>query len=170
MPGLTLTTRCALRPPERAKADAAAASRAESARAARGAREAAAAAVAEQEDEQRKARLRAAAQPPPSCTLTELDEPGPSPETAPEPSLDEQEAADALGKQQPNAGNGGDAEWGTWTQSLTDCELRVPIPFGTTAKQLDVAIKRQHLKAVIKGQPPIVDGAHDVHCITLRVC
>jgi hypothetical protein len=154
-------------PPVRQKDADAAAARAESVRAEKASREAAAAAAAAAEAEARKARLRAAAEPPapaPSkLTLTELsDEEAAAlapPAVAAEPSVEEQEEADAQGKQAPNAGNGGDAEWGVWTQTLSDAELRVAVPFGTAARDAVVEIKRQHLKVGLKGQPPLLDGA-----------
>ena len=134
------------------------------------AREGAAAAAAAEEEAARKARLRASAAPPeapPKCTITELSEEEAAAEAAAAPSAlpadasaaeDAAEEEEAKGKQKPNAGNGGEAEWGTWVQTLTDAELRVGVPFGTTSKQVEVVIKRQHLKVGLKGQPPLLDG------------
>ncbi len=154
---------------ERAKDAAKAAARAEAARAERTARESEAAAAAAREDEERRARLRAAAAatsapPPGKCMLTELsDEEAAAaaqaaPTSAPPADVDAEEEEAAKGKQRPNAGNGGEAEWGSWTQTLTDAEMRVAVPYGTTAKAVAVEIKKQHIKVGLKGQPPIVDG------------
>jgi hypothetical protein len=46
-----------------------------------------------------------------------------------------------------------------WTQTLADVTVFVPVPAGTTAKQLDVKITATSLRVGLKGQAPIVDGA-----------
>ena len=153
--GHLLTPVCSLlSTPDKAKEAAAAAERAAVSRAERASREAAAAAAAAADDEARRARLRASA-PPPKCTITELpDDASPvATETAP-PAAAEEEDHEALaaGKLRPNAGNGGDADWGTWTQTLGDVEVRVSAPFGTVAKACVVDIKKGHLSVGIK--PP----------------
>jgi len=157
-------------PAARARDAAAAAKRAESVAAERMAREAAAGEAAAAEEAARRARLRAAAAPePPKCTISELSEAEAAAEeakaVAEKAGLPAAEAADAdaeeeadKGKQAPNAGNGGEAEWGSWVQTLTDCELRVSVPFGTAARDVEVVVKRQHIKVGLKGQPPLLDG------------
>jgi hypothetical protein len=140
------------------------------------------------QEEERKSRLRAAAAPPPPrCTITELDESGAA--APPEaPAADDTAAADAAaaaetaaadaaqeaedaGKQKPNAGNGGEAEWGVWAQTLTDLELRVPVPPGTTAKALAVDTRKHTITLGLKGAPPILQGAcgdGDALCAAMR--
>jgi len=160
---------------DRARESALAASRAEASRAERAAREAAADAQARADEEARKARLRAAAAPPPtSCTITELDDDaaaaagGAAAASATlaadddAAALDAREEEEARGKQKPNAGNGGEAEWGVWTQTLGDAELRVSVPPGTTSKAVSVDIKKTSITVGLKGQPPLLTGAHSV--------
>lgn len=45
-----------------------------------------------------------------------------------------------------------------WSQKLDQVTVNVPVPEGTRAKQLNIAIKRTHLTVGFKGQEPIVDG------------
>jgi len=114
------------------------------------------------QEEERKARLRAAAQPP---VLTELPPDAPLPAGEGEAEalsedarLEAQEKAEAAGKQAPSAGNGGEAEWGTWTQTLSDLEVRVALPPGTTAKAMAVDVRKHTLSVGLKGAPPICEG------------
>jgi len=59
---------------------------------------------------------------------------------------------------QPNIGNGGQTDTYLWTQTLSELEVRVPVPKGTVGRQLNVEIKKTHLKVGLKGQPPLLDG------------
>jgi len=45
-----------------------------------------------------------------------------------------------------------------WTQTLTEVSVTVPVPSGTTKKDLDITIGKNKLKVALKGQPPIIDG------------
>jgi hypothetical protein len=57
-------------------------------------------------------------------------------------------------------GNGGTVEGKyTWTQTLSEVDVRVPLPAGTTAKTLDVNFTNTKLKVGLKGQPAICEGA-----------
>ena len=60
----------------------------------------------------------------------------------------------------PSAGNGCEYRNYIWTQSLHECEVRVPLP-GKNFKgsQLTVEITGNTLTAGIKGQPPLVSGS-----------
>ncbi|CCW64068.1 unnamed protein product [Phytomonas sp. EM1] len=59
----------------------------------------------------------------------------------------------------PTAGNGFEYENYTFSQTLKDVEVRVPLPArNVRGKQLDVEIKQDHLKVAMKGKPPIIDG------------
>ncbi|GMH19695.1 hypothetical protein Nepgr_021536 [Nepenthes gracilis] len=58
----------------------------------------------------------------------------------------------------PNRGNGLDLEKYSWTQSLQEVNVNVPVPPGTKSRFIACDIKKNHLKVGIKGQPPIIDG------------
>ncbi|KAL5071287.1 hypothetical protein RYX36_022174 [Vicia faba] len=57
----------------------------------------------------------------------------------------------------PNKGNGMDLENYSWTQSLQELNVNVPVPNGTKSKFVICEIKKNHLKVSLKGQPPIID-------------
>jgi hypothetical protein len=70
-------------------------------------------------------------------------------------------------KTPPPIGNGGTVPGKyVWTQTLSELIANIPVPLNTRGKDLDVVISRQHLKAGLRGQPPIVDGklTHAVIC------
>ncbi|KXL46023.1 hypothetical protein M433DRAFT_66321 [Acidomyces richmondensis BFW] len=46
-----------------------------------------------------------------------------------------------------------------WTQTIGDVDITAPIPANIKAKDLDVKITKSSIKAGIKGQEPIIDGA-----------
>eukprot|EP00878_Enallax_costatus_P004789 GHUV01005040.1.p1 GENE.GHUV01005040.1~~GHUV01005040.1.p1 ORF type:complete len:326 (+),score=97.63 GHUV01005040.1:124-1101(+) len=58
----------------------------------------------------------------------------------------------------PNAGRGADLGRYSWTQSLSEVNVNVPVGAGIKAKQLAVVIKKQHLTVGVKGQEPVIDG------------
>ena len=57
----------------------------------------------------------------------------------------------------PNIGNGLDLENYSWTQTLEEVTLNVPVPTGTKSRFVVCEIKKNHLKVGLKGQPPIID-------------
>lgn len=61
-------------------------------------------------------------------------------------------------KRVPNVGNGLDLENYSWTQTLEEVTLNVPVPTGTKSRSVVCEIKKNHLKVGLKGQPPIIDG------------
>ncbi|XP_046462134.1 nuclear migration protein nudC-like [Daphnia pulex] len=79
---------------------------------------------------------------------------------------DEEEDPQDAGKLKPNAGNGCDLPNYRWTQTLSDIEVRIPLPkAGLRSRDLTVDIQKNHLKAGIKNQlPAVVDDRllHDV--------
>ncbi|KAI3990594.1 hypothetical protein MKX01_022894 [Papaver californicum] len=58
----------------------------------------------------------------------------------------------------PNKGNGLDMDNYSWTQSLQEVTINVPVPEGTKSRFVACEIKKNHLKVGLKGQPPILDG------------
>ncbi|KAI8473747.1 MAG: HSP20-like chaperone [Monoraphidium minutum] len=58
----------------------------------------------------------------------------------------------------PNAGRGADLAHYSWTQTLSEVSVVVPVPPGTKGRALDVTVARQHLRVGLKGAAPIIDG------------
>jgi hypothetical protein len=55
--------------------------------------------------------------------------------------------------------NGDSCEKYDWSQSITEVTMQIPIPDGTTSKQMEIEIKAKHLFVKIKGQDqPLLDG------------
>ncbi|KAJ0978157.1 hypothetical protein J5N97_013631 [Dioscorea zingiberensis] len=70
-----------------------------------------------------------------------------------------QESGETNGKiSKPNAGNGLDLENHSWTQTLQEVTVIVPIPTGTKSRFITCEIKKNYLKVGLKGQPPIING------------
>ena len=60
----------------------------------------------------------------------------------------------------PPVGNGGTTDKYIWTQTLSELEVRVPVPEGTKSRMLNVDITNTRLKISLKGSSEsIVDGA-----------
>jgi hypothetical protein len=57
---------------------------------------------------------------------------------------------------EPNAGNGADLPGYSWTQTLVEAVVSVPVPPGTKGRACDVAITRDRLRVGLKGQPPVL--------------
>jgi len=72
---------------------------------------------------------------------------------------DEEEEDEAdKGKMKPNDGNGADLDKYSWTQTLQEIELRIPLGGAYKSKDLNVSIEKKHIKIGIKGKEPIIDG------------
>lgn len=71
---------------------------------------------------------------------------------------------DSKGKLPPNSGNGADYPTHKWTQTLSDLEVRVPLPIRVKARDCVVEYTKKSLKIGLRGQDPIVSGElqHDV--------
>lgn len=57
----------------------------------------------------------------------------------------------------PNKGNGLDMDNYSWTQTLQEVNITVPVPKGTKSRFVVCEIKKNHLKVGLKGQPPVID-------------
>jgi len=69
---------------------------------------------------------------------------------------DDEDEADK-GKMKPNDGNGADLDKYSWTQTLQEIELSVPLGGAYKSKDLVVSIEKKHLKIGVKGKEPIID-------------
>ncbi|KAE8658574.1 Nuclear migration protein nudC [Hibiscus syriacus] len=72
--------------------------------------------------------------------------------------VDKKEEESNSGLKVPNKGNGLDLEKYSWTQTLQEVTVNVPVPGGTKSRFVVCEIKKNHLKVGLKGQPPIIDG------------
>ncbi len=44
-----------------------------------------------------------------------------------------------------------------WSQTLSDVTVLFEVPVGTKGKDLDIVIKRDKIKAGLKGKPPVIE-------------
>ncbi|KAK9821184.1 hypothetical protein WJX74_006284 [Apatococcus lobatus] len=95
-----------------------------------------------------------AAASPPSGDAA-VGEAGPS--SSSDPSKKDFKVVEPTGLQ-PNAGNGADYDHFSWTQTLGEVAMNVPVPAGTRGGQCHVDISRTRLSVSITGQPPILEG------------
>lgn len=58
----------------------------------------------------------------------------------------------------PNAGNGLDLDNYSWTQTLQEVTVNIPVPQGTKSRSVAYELKKNRLKVGLKGQPPIIEG------------
>lgn len=58
---------------------------------------------------------------------------------------------------EPNDGRGADYAHYSWTQTLGELTVSVPLPAGTKAKMLDVVMRKDSLLVGIKGQAPLLE-------------
>ncbi|KAJ9164537.1 hypothetical protein P3X46_024102 [Hevea brasiliensis] len=68
------------------------------------------------------------------------------------------EIEEESGGRVPNKGNGLDLEKYSWTQTLQEVNVLVPVPSGTKSRFVVCDIKKNHLKVGLKGQPSIIEG------------
>lgn len=63
---------------------------------------------------------------------------------------------------EPNAGNGLDLEKYSWTQTLQEVTVNIPVPQGTKSRSVAYELKKNRLKVGLKGLPPIIDVSYDL--------
>jgi len=51
----------------------------------------------------------------------------------------------------------------TWTQTIRDLDLTIPISASLKGRDLDISLQKSHLKVAIRGQHPIIDGELHKH-------
>ncbi|XP_043699251.1 protein BOBBER 1-like isoform X2 [Telopea speciosissima] len=90
--------------------------------------------------------------------LKEVEKKANSKEKEPVQELKAETKAEENGKREPNKGNGMDFENYSWTQTLQEVTVTVPVPPGTKSRFVSCEIKKNHLKVGLKGQPPIIEG------------
>ncbi|KAF5198482.1 Nuclear migration protein nudc [Thalictrum thalictroides] len=61
-------------------------------------------------------------------------------------------------KRVPNQGNGLDLDNYSWTQTLQEVTVNIPVPHGTKSRFVACEMKKNRLKVGLKGKPPIIDG------------
>jgi hypothetical protein len=87
----------------------------------------------------------------PSCIIEEV----PEEQEVPEVPEEQEEKPKGLA---PNSGRGADHATYSWTQTLQEVTVLVPVPAGTKGRMCDVTITKSKLKVGLKGQPPILEG------------
>ena len=65
----------------------------------------------------------------------------------------------------PNAGNGGTTDTYSWTQTLDDVDIRIPVPSNVKGRMLKVEVEKKRIYVGIKGQKPIIDGELDAEVV-----
>ncbi|XP_078174727.1 protein BOBBER 1-like [Carex rostrata] len=80
------------------------------------------------------------------------------PESSSKKAKIEEPEDDGKNGMKPNAGNGLDLEKYSWTQTLQEVTVTIPVPPGTKSRFVTCEIKRNHLKVGLKGQPSVLEG------------
>eukprot|EP01026_Neomeris_dumetosa_P038101 TRINITY_DN309_c0_g1_i4.p1 TRINITY_DN309_c0_g1~~TRINITY_DN309_c0_g1_i4.p1 ORF type:complete len:339 (-),score=70.23 TRINITY_DN309_c0_g1_i4:427-1377(-) len=95
----------------------------------------------------------------PDSTSLPQPEPEKQQEKPPEKSeAESEEEKDESKGLKPNLGNGADYDHYSWTQTLSEVTVQIPVPAGTKGRDLVVQIQKNHLKVGLKGQEAVVDG------------
>lgn len=63
----------------------------------------------------------------------------------------------ASSSSEPNAGNGADHENYSWTQTLEEVTVVVPVEPGTRGKMCEVSMTKTKLRVGVKGKPPVLE-------------
>ncbi|WCJ26957.1 Nuclear migration protein nudC [Euphorbia peplus] len=86
--------------------------------------------------------------------VEESQQPSPKPSS---PEKNEEKKPDNE-KQDPNEGNGLDMDDHSWTQTIQELTVSIPVPPGTKSRDIVCEIKKKSVKVGLKGQAPILDG------------
>jgi len=71
---------------------------------------------------------------------------------------DEEEDEEDKGKMKPNEGNGADLANYSWTQTLSEVEVKIPFKLPKLkGREVVCSITKKHLKCGLKNQPPVID-------------
>lgn len=119
-----------------------------------------------QEKEEAKKRAQAEAATKKETVPEKKEEPKPQPtptpkqtETVAAPATEEKkEATEGEEKKEKPPGNGGKTDKYTWTQTLEELHIYIPVPQDTRAKSMNINIGTTKCLVAIKGQAPIIDG------------
>ncbi|GLJ12827.1 hypothetical protein SUGI_0198530 [Cryptomeria japonica] len=90
--------------------------------------------------------------PSPSSSSNLSPSPSPSPEPKPSASNTKENELD------PNKGNGADLENYSWTQTLSEVTITIPLTPGTVRRLIICEIKKNSIKAGLKGKHLILNG------------
>ncbi|GBG28882.1 Nuclear migration protein nudC [Hondaea fermentalgiana] len=71
---------------------------------------------------------------------------------------DEEEDEEDKGKIKPNRGNGADLEKYSWTQTLSEVNVTIPVPAGIKSRDVVCDFGKKRLKVGLRNQEPIIDG------------
>ena len=63
-----------------------------------------------------------------------------------------------VSKEDPNSGNGADLENYSWTQTLSEVEITIPLTLGTAKRSTICEIKKNSIKARLKGKHLMLNG------------
>jgi len=77
-----------------------------------------------------------------------------------EPPADDDDDAEAEGKQVPNSGNGGVTDIYVWNQTLQEVDVKIPIEadFKVRSRDLSIQFTKTKVKVGLKGKPMMIDG------------
>ncbi|KAM1029662.1 hypothetical protein ACFX2A_043148 [Malus domestica] len=110
------------------------------------------------EEEERKKRRQAEEERKKKAEAEKKSSEEPKAEVKKEETVEEGKKEEESSLRVPNKGNGLDLEKYSWTQSLQEVNVVIPVPTGTKSRFVVCEIKKNHLKFGLKGQPPIIDG------------
>ncbi|CAN6705891.1 unnamed protein product [Malus baccata var. baccata] len=111
-----------------------------------------------QAEEERKKRRQAEEERKKKAEAEKKSSEEPKAEAKKEETVEEGKKEEESSLRVPNKGNGLDLEKYSWTQSLQEVNVVIPVPTGTKSRFVVCEIKKNHLKFGLKGQPPIIDG------------